>query len=145
MGLSAIRVMDYVILLCRDLPEMKRFYHEVMGFPVYRDWGDWYEMRAGSTLLTLRLRGRPYDGEGAAGASVQLAFRVAPDEVDSCYAELVAHGVEIIEAPMDKTFGHKTLFFKDPEGNILEIYAEIPMPRSSRESSVYSRESKERE
>lgn len=126
MGLSSIRVMDYVILLCQNLPEMKRFYHEVMGFPVYRDWGDWYEMRVGSTLLTLRLRGRDYDGAGAAGANVQLAFRVAPDAVDQCYQELVAHGVEIIEEPKDKDFGHRTLFFKDPEGNILEIYADIP-------------------
>lgn len=125
MVLSRIRVMDYVILLCDDLPEMKRFYHEVMGFPVYRELDNWCEMRVGSTLLTLRLRGRPYDGAGGEGASVQLAFRVAPDEVDLCYAELVAHNVVIIEAPMDKPFGHRTLFFKDPEGNILEIYAEL--------------------
>jgi catechol-2,3-dioxygenase len=126
MALSRIRVMDYVILLCDDLAEMKRFYQEVMGFPVYADLGNWVEMRVGSTLLTLRLRGRPYDGEGGAGASVQLAFRVAPDEVDTCYHELVAQEVEIIEAPLDKDFGHRTLFFKDPEGNILEIYADIP-------------------
>jgi catechol-2,3-dioxygenase len=118
--------MDYVILLCEDIQKMKVFYHEVMGFPVYRDQGDWYEMLVGATLLTLRRRGRPYDGTHPSGAaSVQLAFRVLPDEVDSCQRELVAKGVEIIEPAQDKPFGHRTLFFKDPEGNILEIYAEI--------------------
>jgi lactoylglutathione lyase len=127
MALSRIRVMDYVILLCDDLPEMKRFYQEVMAFPVYQELENWVELRVGATLLTLRRRGRPYDGEGGAGASLQLAFRVAPDEVEPCYQELLAHDVEIIEAPMDKAWGHRTLFFKDPEGNILEIYAEIPL------------------
>jgi catechol 2,3-dioxygenase-like lactoylglutathione lyase family enzyme len=127
MRLKTIRNLDYVILLCNDLAVMKRFYHEIMGFRVYHDGDNWYEMQVGSVTLTLRSRGRPYDGEGGSGANVQLAFRVPPDDVKRCYDELVAHGVEIIEEPRDKKFGHKTLFFKDPEGNILEIYAEIPI------------------
>ena len=127
MTLKTIRHLDYVILLCNDLAVMKRFYHEIMGFRVYRDLGTWCELQVGSVLLTLRLRGRDYDGEDGNGASVQLAFRVAPDDVERCYDELVAHSVEILEPPTDKNFGHKTLFFKDPEGNILEIYAEIPI------------------
>jgi catechol-2,3-dioxygenase len=45
--------------------------------------------------------------------------------VDGCHTELIDHQVEIIEAPRDQEYGHRTLFFKDPEGNILEIYADI--------------------
>jgi catechol-2,3-dioxygenase len=105
---------------------MKTFYHEILGFPVERDWEGWIEMRAGAILLTLRLRGRPYDGLQPAGAAgVQLAFRVAPADVEAWYSELLDKGVEILEAPRDHDYGHRTLFFKDPEGNILEIYAEI--------------------
>lgn len=128
--LRTIRNLDYVILLCHDVERMKAFYRDVMGFPVYRDLSGWYEMRVGATLLTLRSRGRPYDGEHTQGAaSIQLAFRVAPQEVDGCYQELRAQGVDIIEAPRDQDFGHRTLFFRDPEGNILEIYADItPAP-----------------
>jgi len=124
--LTNIRNLDYVILLCDDLSQMKRFYHEILGFPVYRDWEDWIEMRVGAALLTLRRRGRPYDGKKCPdSASVQLAFRVAPNEVDQCYAELLQKQVEILEPPRDQDYGHKTLFFKDPQGNILEIYADI--------------------
>ena len=44
-------------------------------------------------LLALRPRGRDYDGEEpVSGASFQLAFRVAPDQVDICHDELVAKG-----------------------------------------------------
>jgi catechol 2,3-dioxygenase-like lactoylglutathione lyase family enzyme len=56
---------------------------------------------------------------------VQLAFKVEPEEVYPCYAELVERQVEILDPPRDWDYGHRTLFFRDPEGNILEIYAEI--------------------
>jgi catechol-2,3-dioxygenase len=124
--LANIRNLDYVILLCDDLALMKTFYHETLGFPVYRDWENWIELRVGAVLLTLRKRGRSYDGEKHPhSASLQLAFRVAPNEVDGCYTELVEKQVEILETPHDQEYGHRTLFFKDPEGNILEIYADI--------------------
>lgn len=124
--LKTIRNLDYVVILCDDLPRMKQFYQSVMGFPVYRDLGDWVEMQVGAVLLTLRPRGRPYDlGRVPGAATVQLAFRVAPSEVESCYAELLEKQVEIIEGVKEQGYGHQTLFFKDPEGNILEIYADV--------------------
>jgi catechol-2,3-dioxygenase len=124
--LSHIRNLDYVVLLCNDTARMKAFYHGILGFPIYRAWDDWIEMRVGAVLLTLRTRGRPYDGEKHPNsAGVQLAFRVTPSEVDNCHTELLDKQVEIIEAPRDQDYGHRTLFFQDPEGNILEIYADI--------------------
>jgi catechol 2,3-dioxygenase-like lactoylglutathione lyase family enzyme len=81
----SLQTLDYVILLCEDIALMKVFYHEVLGFPIERDWEDWIEMRVGTVLLTLRRRGRPYDGQAPRGstvAGVQLAFRVAAHEVD---------------------------------------------------------------
>ena len=128
--IDRIRELSYLILLCENKIVMERFYTEVMGFPIYRQEPDWTELRVGSTLLTLRSRGRDYDGSGASGASVQLAFRVAPDEVRDIESYLVDNEVDIIEATTDKEFGHRTLFFHDPEGNILEIYAEIPLPKN---------------
>ncbi len=83
-------------------------------------------MNVGATLLTLRKRGRPYDGakvQDAAG--MQLAFRVTPAQVDECHRELLEKQVDILDPPRDTDYGHRTLFFKDPEGNILEIYADI--------------------
>lgn len=125
--LRNIRSLDYVVLLCDDISPMKSFYHETLGFPIQRDWEGWIEMRLGAVMLTLRPRGRPYDGtpKASGSAGVQLAFRVAPHEVESCYTELLDKHVEILDPPRDHDYGHRTLFFKDPEGNILEIYAEI--------------------
>jgi catechol 2,3-dioxygenase-like lactoylglutathione lyase family enzyme len=124
--LKNIHTLDYVVLLCQDIALMKTFYHDVLGFPIHRDWDNWIEMQVGAVLLTLRKRGRPYDGPKSFGsAGVQLAFRVAPQKVQTCYEELLAKRVQILEPPRDWDYGHRTLFFKDTEGNILEIYAEI--------------------
>ncbi len=125
-ALKKIRTLDYVILLCEDIPSMKTFYHEIMGFQIYREDGEWVEMKIGASLLTLRKRGRPYDGAKLPDtAGVQLAFRVAPVEVEACHQELLTKHVEILDPPRDMDYGHRTLFFRDPEGNILEIYADI--------------------
>ena len=131
--LKNIRNLDYVVLLCEDLSRMKHFYNEIMGFPIHLEKSSWVEMRVGAMLLTLSTRERPFVGNPISkdSAAIQLAFRVAPQEVETCYEELKAHDVEIVQPPriIDERawqyWQHKTLFFKDPEGNLLEIYAEI--------------------
>ena len=134
--LKSIRNLDYVVLLCNDLAPMKKFYHEIMGFPIHLETESWIEMRVGSLLLSLSKRDRPFVGSPLPddSAAVQMAFRVAPQEIQSCYEELKAKQVDIVQAPqiIDKRvreyWQHRTLFFKDPEGNLLEIYAEIEIP-----------------
>lgn len=128
MSLSDIRNLDYIVLLCQDMARMRDFYSQVMGFKVdqHELAEDWVQFRIGSGLLCLRPFGRSYDGQAPApNASVQLSFRVAPNAVDVAYQELRNASVDIVESPEDKPFGHRTLYFRDPEHNIIEIYAEI--------------------
>ena len=128
-GLGALRALDYTMLLCEDVGLMRSFYVDVLGLPVQREIpGRYLELRAGAATLALRLRGRSYDGppRETAGASVQLAFRVPPSDVDAAAQQLLESGVEPLEPVRDlPDFGHRTLFFADPEHNIIEIYAEI--------------------
>ncbi len=129
MSLKDIHNTDYIILLCERLEETRRFYKDVMGFALEQDSDNWVCFRVGATLLTLRPRG-PWaawdDGPAAPGsAAVQLAFRVPPPAVDICHAELVGKGVPIVREPTDiPDWRHRTLFFRDPEDNVIEIYAE---------------------
>ena len=129
MSLRDIRNLDHTVLLCNRMDETKAFYREVMGFAVETDRGNWVSFRVGSMLLSLRSRcvsSLGDDGVLPPGAvAVQLAFRVSPPAVDACHAELVTAGVAILREPADlPSWRHRTLFFRDPEGNLIEIYAE---------------------
>lgn len=129
MDLTPLKTLDHTVLLCRSLAEMKTFYRDVLGLPIETERQRWIEFRMGSTILSLRPRGvAPWGDDGPAvdgSANVQLAFRVPPPAVDAWHADLMAKGVRILRGPTDLTeWRHRTLFFADPEGNVLEIYAE---------------------
>ncbi|MEM8708480.1 MAG: VOC family protein [Actinomycetota bacterium] len=126
-GLHAADSLDYTMVLCADIDAMKAFYGDLLGLPVQREIaGRYLELRAGTVTLAFRLRSRPYDGEPASGASVQLAFRVERDDVDLAAQQLESAGVAALEPVQDlPDFGHRVLFFADPEGNVIEYFAEI--------------------
>jgi catechol 2,3-dioxygenase-like lactoylglutathione lyase family enzyme len=126
--LRAIRALDYTILFARDWAAMRMFYAEVMRFDVYHELADnWIEFRVGGNILALAKPGLivPDQPPPAGVASVQLAFRVRREEVDAAEAALRADGVTIVSPATDQRWGHRTMFFRDPGGNLLEIYADI--------------------
>ena len=123
-----IRSLDYTVIFARQMAKMREFYGATMGFPLHRELSPrWVEFRVGSNILALSEHNSRFnDPAPPIGVlSLQLAFRVAPHEVDLCAATLAERGVVIVHPPTDQAFGHRTLFFRDPDGNVLEIYAEI--------------------
>jgi catechol 2,3-dioxygenase-like lactoylglutathione lyase family enzyme len=116
---QVIRAIDYTVIFVRDMAAMRRFYEDVLGFPRLRELSPgWIEYRVGGNTLALA---RPSltaaDVPTPNGsASLQLAFKVSA---------LVRQGVDLLSPPTDQVFGHRTLFFRDPDGNLLEVFAEI--------------------
>jgi lactoylglutathione lyase len=127
-ALGQIRQIDYTVVFARNLAAMRHFYSDVMQFRLERKLSErWYEFRIGGNILALTEHGGRFDDSApVAGAlSLQLAFRVSPPAVAECAAELEAKGVKLISPLTDHAFGHRTIFFRDPDGNVIEIYAEL--------------------
>ncbi len=127
-GIAAIRGLGYVFLLCDDIEVMTEFYEDLFQFRIEEKTpGRMVEFRVGSLFLGLRSRGRGYDGPAISpqSAAVQLSFRVPPSDVDLAFDTLKAKGIDVIEGPTNQDWPHRTLYFRDPENNILEIFADI--------------------
>ena len=124
----AIRGIDYTVIFARDMAAMRRFYEGTLGFSLLRELSpSWIEYRVGDNTLALARPSRTAaDSPMPSGsASLQLAFKVSAPEVDRCADELVGRGVELLEPPADQVFGHRTVFFRDPDGNLLVVFAEL--------------------
>ena len=125
---KAIRAIDYTVIYVRDMAAMRRFYEQVLCFPLVRELSaGWIEYHVGGNTLALARPSRTAaDAPIPKGsAALQLAFKVAVAKVDQCADELVRHGADLVSPPTDQPFGHRTLFFRDPDGNLLEVYADI--------------------
>ena len=125
---QAIRAIDYTVIFVRDMAAMRRFYEDILCFPLSRELSPrWIEYRVGGNTLALARPGlTAADVPTPSGsASLQLAFKVSAPEVDRCADELERRGVKLVSPPTDQVFGHRTLFFRDPDGNLLEVFADI--------------------
>ena len=129
--LAAIQAIDYVILPVRDMTAMRAFYTDVMGFALNGDAAaDWVEYLVGDNVLTLSAQREGTQPPGAAaradgGPPLQLAFRVSLELVDRCATALRDAGVTLAEEPRDQDWGIRTVYFNDPDGNLLEIFADL--------------------
>lgn len=117
-------------LYVEDLDRAAGFYERVMGLStLYSD----ERMRAynvnGANILLLFLRGAttqpvqtggglipPHDATG----QIHLAFAIAPDTLAAWQAHLAANEVAI-EGTSDWERGGHSLYFRDPDGNMLEV------------------------
>jgi catechol 2,3-dioxygenase-like lactoylglutathione lyase family enzyme len=122
---------DAITLFVEDLERSKRFYEDVFGLAVIFEDANSAVFRFANTLINLleipsaRELIEPGVVAGArAGSRFQLTIPV--DDVDAACAELRAHGVELLNGPMDRVWGVRTASFTDPGGHIWEFAQQLP-------------------
>ena len=120
-----------ITIISGNLPEMKRFYSEVLGFECIEDLGSYVEFRNKGVRFALTTPDVMYEGtehstykENKKGQSFELAFPLpSPDDVGKAYDEITGKGTTPIRAPEMMPWGRMTAFFADPDGNIHELYS----------------------
>jgi lactoylglutathione lyase len=122
-----------VRLLVNDLESCATFYREVLGFEM--TWGDqdYTEFKVGDLRLALYRRQFMADVVGTADqpltavAQDRVALVFAVDNLDAAYQQLKTQGITFVTEPQDRqSWGIRTAHFRDPDGNLLEIYADLP-------------------
>jgi uncharacterized protein len=117
-----------VTLGARDLPKLRQFYGR-LGWPEVPGSDDsWAAFLLGGVLLALY----PLDGLAeeaapdlpapAGWSGITLACNVDSEEqVDSAYRAAVAAGATPVAEPVTRSWGGRSAYLADPEGNRWEI------------------------
>jgi len=125
----------HLALNVRDLPAMKRFYVELLGFVV--EWEpdpDNVYLSSGLDNLALhRSTALASDGSApASGALDHLGLIVrTPDEVDRWATFLEGSGVPMSAKPKTHRDGARSCYFRDPDGNSVQIIHHPPISQKT--------------
>ena len=115
-----------ITLVVEDLEEARRFYQQVFELPVVFEDDASSVYRFGGTLVNL-LRTTAADELVAPApvappdAGARAVYSIEVDDVDTLVVRLTERGVELLNGPMDRTWGIRTASFRDPGGHIWEI------------------------
>ena len=123
-----------ITIVTDDVPHLAAFYRDVLGFAVKTDLGGYVEFHNQGVRFAICTRSILHDASGhesyteaRRGQTFELAFPCAePAEVDRVYAEIVTQGAAPVHAPADMPWGQRTALFADPDGNIHELFANLP-------------------
>jgi catechol 2,3-dioxygenase-like lactoylglutathione lyase family enzyme len=123
-----------VTILTDDAPALARFYREALGFEVKQDMGNYVELQTDGVRFAVCARSIMRDATGHAsyaaahrGQCFELAFPCdTPEQVDQVYADVVARGAAPVQSPGNMPWNQRTAFFADPDGNIHELFADLP-------------------
>ena len=134
-----LKRLGHVLLAVRDLARATQFYVDVLGFEVLEadpdHGGVFLTLDEGSHILDLvQVEGEAPEAPESLADIVprpgvgHVAFQVgSAEDLRAAYRELQAAGVRIFAAVDHES--QESVYFCDPEANVLEIYWERPNAR----------------
>jgi lactoylglutathione lyase len=126
--------LGYVVLFVDDLDKLMEFYAKKVGLPIRLRAEGYAEFAVEGAKFALLARSRVAELLGAEHAgqpsphAQQSAVTVIVDDVDRTFRELSSRGVPFLGAPADRPWGQRSVYFRDPEGHLVEIATNLPRP-----------------
>ena len=124
MKFSSLRV------ITSDIKRLVDFYQQVTHMPLIQYTDDFAELQTPSATLaigstrTWQLFGGEEVAQAAANHSAIIEFRV--DDVDAEYEKLAPMlGNNVIQQPTTMPWGNRSLLFRDPDGNLVNLFTPI--------------------
>ncbi len=126
-----LKSLDYVVLIVDDIDKAQRFYTETLGLPLKHRSGDYVQIALSGTRLGLFSRsamasilGQVLEPE-VSSPKFELGFKV--EDCDATFEELVACGVPPVTVPQTRSWGQRTAYVADPDGNLIELVQDPPL------------------
>jgi lactoylglutathione lyase len=114
-----------VTLIVEDLEAAKAFYGRAFAQEIAWQDDDSAVYEVGSTMVNLLRSSAATElidpAPIGSPEGVRAVYTVQVADVDLAAAELAAAGVALLNGPMDRPWGPRTLSFRDPAGNVWEL------------------------
>jgi lactoylglutathione lyase len=121
-----LSVPDYIVVIVDNLDRALLFYLDVLGLRLKHRSGPFAQLDTGTTRLALFERhamaetlGMTLEAPAESAPGFELGFKV--DDVDGAFVELVAAGAAAVTAPIDRAWGQRTAYVRDPDGHLIEL------------------------
>ncbi len=118
--------LDGIGLFVKDMATMVRFYRDVLGFEIQEgeDAVNVYLIKDGTLFMLYerknfeRMMSRKYEYIIGLSGHFEIALYVDTfEEVDKRFAEVVNKGAMLVLEPTTESWGQRTCYIADPEGN----------------------------
>jgi lactoylglutathione lyase len=126
--MSKVRI-DAVGLFVKDIKTMVEFYRDAVGFETDWDGGAFAEFRNDGVRFMMypskdfeQLVNKEFVYPKELNGTLELAIDLPRfEDVDVEYVRLVGAGAKPVYAPKTESWGMRSSYVADPEGNLLEI------------------------
>ncbi|API53600.1 VOC family virulence protein [Rhizobium leguminosarum] len=117
--------LDHLVLTVTDIATTCDFYSRILGMSVETFAEGRKALKFGGQKINLHQAGREFDPKARqpTPGSGDLCF-IAETPLAEVIADLKAAGVAIEEGPVERTGatgGLRSVYFRDPDGNLLEV------------------------
>ena len=116
-----------ICLITKDVPALADFYAKVLGVEAKGNDVHAELNTEGAGIAIFSVEGMenmaPRSMQGAGCGCFTTMFEV--EDVDAEYERLKALGVEFVMPPTTHPWGARSLWFRDPDGNIVDFFAVV--------------------
>ena len=125
-------VLQNTCLVSADVRRLVEFYEPLLNRKANWSDEDYAEFLTGAGVLAIfsaaaQEKYIPGSAEPARNRSVILEFKVA--DVDAEYRRLQPLVKTWVKPPTTQPWGTRSIYFRDPDGNLVDFYSPGPMPK----------------
>lgn len=115
-------------IITNDVDREAAFYERLLGRAAIRPAPSFALFRAETGTVAIGAAATvPIPGFADSSGGVIVEFQAeSPAAVDAAYADLQTWADDIVQPPTDMPWGNRSLLLKDPDGNLVNVFAPLP-------------------